>query len=107
MRRWLLFGILVVLLASCAEAPASQAPVAYGTVIEYTDPLTKKHDNIITLYDRPIDSAGLNEKVGAAHEGERVAIMEQRADGNVRIRTNIYEEGWTRVEALKDISGRG
>ena len=29
--------------------------------------------------------------------------MEQRADGNVRIRTNVYQEGWTPIEALKDI----
>ena len=81
--------------------------MAYGTVVEYTDPLTKKRDTIIALYDKPVDSASLVSKVGAAHEGERVAIMEQRADGNVRVRTNIYEEGWTRIEALKDISGRG
>jgi len=29
--------------------------------------------------------------------------MEQRADGNMRMRTNISEEGWTRIEALHDI----
>jgi hypothetical protein len=49
------------------------------------------------------DAPNLLGKVGAVHEGERVAIMEQRADGNVRIRTNVYEEGWTRIEALKDV----
>ncbi|HEU5101461.1 MAG TPA: hypothetical protein VFU22_20705 [Roseiflexaceae bacterium] len=107
MRRCLMLGILMALLVGCAEAPASPAPMAYGTVVEYTDPLTKEHDTIVALYDKPVDSAGLVTKVGAAHEGERVAIMERRADGNVRIRTNIYEEGWTRIEALKDISFEG
>jgi len=29
--------------------------------------------------------------------------MEQRADGDVRIRTNISEEIWTQIEALHDI----
>jgi hypothetical protein len=98
-----LLGLLATFLVGCAEAPASPAPVAYGTVVGFTDPLTKQYDTIIALYDKPVDSPGLIRKVGAAHEGEEVGIMEQRPDGNVRIRTNISEEGWTRIEALKDI----
>ena len=93
MQRWLMFGILVVLLVGCAEAPASPAPIAYATVVDYTDPLSGKHDSIIALYDKPVDAPGLITKVGAAHAGERVGIMEQRADGHVRIRTNINEQG--------------
>jgi hypothetical protein len=100
---WALLGLLAALLAACASAPASPAPLAYATVVAFTDPLTGKHDTIITLYDKPIGSPGLISKVGAAHEGEQVGVMEQRADGNVRIRTNTMEEGWTRIEALKDI----
>jgi hypothetical protein len=103
MRGWLVLTLLAALMAGCAEAPTSPAPVAYGTVIAFTDPVTKKHDTIIVLYDKPIDAPNLLGKVGTVHEGERVAIMEQRADGNVRIRTDIYEEGWTRIEALKDV----
>jgi hypothetical protein len=107
MHRWLILAILAALLGGCAEVPASPAPVAYGTVVGFTDPLTKKYDTIIALYDKPLDAPNVLRKVGAAHEGERVAIMEQRADGNVRIRTNTYEQGWTRLEALKDISANG
>ena len=103
LRCWALLGLLAALLMGCAEAPVSPAPVAYGTVVGFTDPLTKKYDTIISLYDKPVDSPGLIRKVGAAHEGEEVGIMEQRSDGNVRVRTNISEEGWTRIEALKDI----
>jgi len=103
MYRWLILAILATLLIGCAEVPTSPAPVAYATVVGFTDPLTKKYDTIIALYDKPIDSLVPINKVGTAHEGDPVGIMEQRADGNVRIRTNVYQEGWTRIEALKDI----
>ena len=103
MYRWLLLAFLAALLCGCAEAPTSPAPIAYGTVVAATDPLTKKYDTIIVLYDKPVDAPGLKSKVGAAHEGERVGILEQRTDGNVRIRTDIQEIGWTRIEVLKDI----
>jgi hypothetical protein len=103
MHRWLVFTILAALLVGCAEAPVSRAPVAYATVIGFTDPMTGKYDTIIALYDKPIDSPSPINKVGVAHEGDPVGILEQRADGNVRIRTNVYQEGWTRIEALKDI----
>src|SRR5689334_6386421 len=103
MQRWFILAILAALLAGCTEAPASSAPVGYATTIGFTDPLTKKYDSIITLYERPIDWPGANNKAGAAHAGDTVSVMEQRADGNVRIRTNTYEEGWTRIEALRDI----
>src|SRR5262245_58915628 len=107
MHRWLILAILAALLVGCAEAPTSPAPLAYATVVGYTDPLTKKYDTIIALYNKPVNAPGLITKVGSAREGERVGIMEQRADGNARIRTNVYEEGWTRIEALKDISAKG
>ena len=103
MYRWLILAILATLLIGCAEVPTSPAPVAYAAVVGFTDPLTKKYDTIIALYDKPIDSLVPINKVGTAHEGDPVGIMEQRADGNVRIRTNVYQEGWTRIEALKDI----
>ena len=103
MAHWALLCLLGALLVTCASAPASPAPVAYATVVAFTDPQTGKHDTIITLYAQPIGSAGLISKVGAAHEGEQVGVMEQRADGNVRIRTDTMQEGWTRIEALKDI----
>jgi hypothetical protein len=103
MRCWLVPALLVALMVGCTEAPTSPAPVAYGTVVAFTDPVTKKYDTIIVLYDKPIDAPNLLGKVGMVHEGERVAIMEQRANGNVRIRTDIHEEGWTRIEALKDV----
>ena len=103
MRCWLVLALLATLMAGCAEAPTSPAPVAYGTVVAFTDPVTKKYDTIIVLYDKPLDAPNLLGKVGMVHEGERVAIMEQRTNGNVRIRTDIHEEGWTRIEALKDV----
>jgi hypothetical protein len=100
---WALLILLGALLLGCAEAPTSPAPVAYATVVGFTDPLTGKYDMIIALYDKPVDAPGLISKVGNAHAGEQVGVMEQRADGNVRIRTDISQEGWTRIEALKDI----
>jgi hypothetical protein len=103
MAHWALLGLLAALLAACASAPASPAPLAYATVVAFTDPLTGKSDTIIALYNKPIGSPGPITKVGAAHEGDQVGVMEQHADGNVRIRTNTLEEGWTRIEALKDI----
>ena len=103
LQHWAIVGLLVVLLVGCAEAPTTPAPVAFGTVVGFTDPLTGKYDTIIALYDKPVDAPGPINKVGSAHAGEQVLIMEQRADGNVRIRTDISEEGWTRIEALKDI----
>jgi hypothetical protein len=103
MHRWLVLALVAVLIAGCAQAAPSPTPVAYGTVVAFTDPVTKKYDTIIALYDKPVDAPNLLSKVGMVHEGERVAITEQRANGNVRIRTNIYEEGWTRIEALKDV----
>jgi hypothetical protein len=107
MRGWILLSLLVALLVACAEAPASPAPLAYATVVAFTDPLTGKHDTIIALYNKPIDSPGPINKVGAVHEGDQVGVMEQRADGNVRIRTTTMEEGWTRIDALKDIRKNG
>jgi hypothetical protein len=103
MHRWSMLAILAVLLIGCAAAPTSPAPVAYATVIGFTDPLSKEYDTIIALYDQPIDAPVLINKVGTVYAGDQVGIMEQRADGNVRIRTNVYQEGWTRIEALQDI----
>ena len=103
MHRWRIIAILAALLMGCAAVPTSPAPVAYATVVGFTDPLTKKYDTIILLYDKPVDSLVPINMVGRAHEGDPVGIMEQRADGNVRIRTNVYQEGWTRIEALKGI----
>ena len=42
MYRWLILAILATLIIGCAEAPTSPAPVAYATVVGFTDPLTKK-----------------------------------------------------------------
>jgi hypothetical protein len=95
--------ILAALLLGCAEAPTSPAPVAYATVVGFTDPLTGKYDTIIALYDKPVDAQVPINKVGTVHAGEQVGVMEQRADGNVRVRTDISQEGWTRIEALHDI----
>jgi hypothetical protein len=103
MRCWLVLVLLAALMAGCAEAPTSPAPIAYGTMVAFTDPVTKKYDTIIALYDKPLDASNLLGKVGTVHEGEHVAIMEQRANGSVRIRTDIHEEGWTRIKALKDV----
>jgi hypothetical protein len=107
MQRWLILGILVTLLVGCVEAPTTPAPLAYATVIAYTDPLSGKYDTIIPLYDKPINSQSPKNLIGKVHEGERVGITEQHPDGDVRIRTNTMLEGWTRIEALKDISGKG
>jgi hypothetical protein len=103
MLRWIILAILAALLMGCTVAPASPAPVAYATMTGYTDPSTRKYDTIVTLYDRPIGSPGAINKLGAAHAGDPVGVMEQRADGNVRIRTSTYQQGWTRIEALKDV----
>jgi hypothetical protein len=100
---WALPILLAVLLLGCAEAPTSPAPVAYATVVAFADPLNGKYDTIIALYDKPVNSQVPANRVGTVHAGEQVGVMEQRADGNVRIRTAIMEEGWTRIEALKDI----
>jgi len=100
---WAALILLAALLVGCAEAPPSPAPLAYATVVGFTDPLTGKYDTIIALYDKPVDAQVPINKVGTAHAGEQVGVMEQRADGNVRIRTDISQEGWTRIEALKDI----
>jgi hypothetical protein len=100
---WAALIFLAAFLVGCAEASTSPAPLAYATVVGFADPLTGKYDTIITLYDRPVDSQVPINKVGSAHADEQVGVMEQRADGNVRIRTNVMQEGWTRIEALKDI----
>lgn len=102
-RYWIALTFLATLLVGCAEAPTSPAPVAYATVVAFADPLNGKYDTIIALYDKPVDSQVPANRVGTVQAGEQVGVMEQRADGNVRIRTNIMEEGWTRIEALKDI----
>ena len=101
-RQWIARLSLATLLVGCAEAPTSPAPVAYATVVAFADPLNGKYDTIIALYDKPVDSQVPANRVGTVHAGEQVGVMEQRADGNVRIRTDIMEEGWTRIEALKD-----
>ena len=107
MQRLAIFLVLATLLAACVEAPSSPAPLAYGTVVASRDPFTGKYDTLMTLFDRPIDVNGPASVVGKVHAGERVGIMERRADGNVRIRTNTMLQGWMRIEALKDISDKG
>lgn len=107
MQRLVLLWLLVMLLVACVDAPSSPVPLAYGTVVAFTDPFTGKYDTVINLFDKPIDANNPRNVVGKVHAGERVGIMERRADGNVRIRTNTMLQGWMRIEALKDISDKG
>jgi len=84
--------------------PAAREAAVYGTIVGYEEVTTNTHVTAIDLNDVP---AGVfpAHQVGVVYEDERVAILEQRADGTVRLRNTAGVEGWTQSDSLKDISG--
>ncbi len=102
------FALLVLfILASCGTPPAvtppTAAPVAYGTVLGYDEVTTGKHVTEMDVFDKPAGAPGPYATVGYIHEGDRVAILEQRSDGTIRIRTPSGAEGWIQIDYLKDV----
>ena len=107
MKTWLLLGIVAALLVSCGGTAAvpPAAPIGYGTIVGYDEVTTNHHVTDIDLFDKPAGAPAPYRTLGTAHEGDRLAILEQRADGTVRLRLPNGIEGWTQSDSLKDISG--
>lgn len=90
---------------SPVAAPAAQpkaAPTVYGTIQGYTD-TTGRRTIDINLFNKPAGDAPPFRNVGYAHEGQRVAVIEQRADGTIKVRTPDGIEGWTQIDFVTDI----
>lgn len=86
------------------DVVATPAPPLYGTIVGYEEVTTNHRVTALDLNDVP---AGVfpSRSIGTLYEDERVAILEQRANGAVRVRNTAGIEGWTQSDALKDISG--
>jgi len=79
------------------------APLVYGTVVGYTEVTTGHHVVDIDLFDKPASAPGASHTVAYIHEGQRLVVVEQRADGTVKLRTPDGIEGWTQIDSLIDI----
>jgi hypothetical protein len=101
--------LLVFALTGCGVASTTTpplptaAPIAYGTVLGYDEVTTGKHVTEMDVFDKPAGAPGPSGTVGYIHEGDRVAILEQRSDGTIRIRTPSGAEGWIQIDYLKDV----
>lgn len=84
-----------------AVVPQWAPPVKHATLVGFDEAGT--HITEIWLREKPAGSSGTNRTVVTAHEGDQVTILEQRADGTVKVRTARGAEGWTQIDALKDI----
>jgi hypothetical protein len=106
MRQLLPILLLLLLLAACGTSPPPQSPVAFGTVVGYTETTTGNHVVDINLFDKPAGAPPPYKNLGYAHEGQRVDILEQRDDGTIKVRTPDGIEGWTQTDFVKDIKPR-
>ncbi len=107
-------GVLMLLEQSAAPVqhwarPTATAAVIYGTVVGYDEVTTGRHVTTMDLFDKPAGAPPPYATVGYIHEGDRVVIVEQRADGTVKVRNASGTEGWTQIDSLKDMqtSARG
>jgi hypothetical protein len=107
MKCLLLIGLFI--LAACgtvSQTPTNlptTAPIAYGTVLGYDEVTTGKHITEMEVFDKPAGAPAPYATVGYIHEGDRVAILEQRSDGTIRIRTPSGAEGWIQIDYLKHV----
>lgn len=102
MKTLVILVTVAALLTSCgarAVAPPAAEPLGYGTVVGYTmADGTRVRD--ITLHANPAGQAGGT--VGTAHEGDRVAILEERDNGDtLLVRTTGGLIGWTQIDFVK------
>lgn len=99
--KWIVFVLCAALLAACGSSPApAAAPIGSGVIRGY-DTKTAGHISKITLHAHAAGDPGEPGSVGYAYEGDRVDILERRADGPIKVRTKDGIEGWTDSEFVQ------
>jgi len=105
MRHWIILACMAALLISCGGTPVAApmaAAIGRGTIVGYTQ-TDGEHVTDITLHNAAAeDPCNPCTSLGFAHEGDRVDILERRANGAVKIRTSKGIEGWMDSEFVKN-----
>lgn len=101
MKTWIILACMAALLTSCGGTSAA-APIGHGTIIGYIQ-TDGEHVTDITLHNAAADDpCSPCTSLGFAHEGDRVDVLERRANGAVKVRTSKGIEGWMDSEFVKD-----
>lgn len=99
---WAYSALLKVPISSPSRGAAPAGASVYGTVAGYTDSTGRRVIDI-NLFDKPASAAPPFQTVGHARAGQLVAVLEQRADGAIKVRTPQGVVGWTQIDFVKDI----
>jgi hypothetical protein len=96
---------MATLLISCGgtqQVVPAAAPIGHGTIIGYIQ-TDGEHVTDITLHNAAADDpCSPCMSLGFAHAGDRVDILERRANGAIKVRTSKGIEGWMDSEFVKN-----